>query len=82
MEDASIVEPHLAKRDFQVYGVGIDGRVVCRKNLFRGQLPTFCAQLPPCVVAMEACATAHFWACEVSALARCDHHSLIDKPGP
>lgn len=65
MEDVSIVGLDLAKRVFQVHGATSDGRVVCRKKLYRGQLRAFFAQLPPCVVAMEACATAHFWAREI-----------------
>ena len=68
MEDVSIVGLDLAKRVFQVHGAALDGRVVCRKKLSRGQLRAFFAQLPPCIVAMEACATAHFWAREISAL--------------
>jgi transposase len=68
MEDISIVGLDLAKRVFQVHGATSDGRVVCRRKLSRGQLRAFFAQLRPCVVAMEACATAHFWAREISAL--------------
>jgi len=68
MEDVSIVGLDLAKRVFQVHGATSDGRVVCRKKLSRGQLRAFFAQWPPCVVAMEACATAHFWAREISVL--------------
>lgn len=68
MEDVSIVGLDLAKRVFQVHGAALDGRVVCRKKLSRGQLHAFFTQLPPCIVAMEACATAHFWAREISAL--------------
>lgn len=68
MEDVSIVGLDLAKRVFQVHGAALDERDVCRKKLSRGQLRTFFAQLPPCVVAMEACATAHFWAREINAL--------------
>lgn len=68
MEEVSIVGLDLAKRVFQVHGAALDGRVVCRKKLSRGQLHAFFAQLPPCIVAMEACATAHFWAREIGAL--------------
>lgn len=68
MGDVSIVGLDLAKRVFQVHGAALDGRVACRKKLSRGQLRPCFAQLPACVVAMEACATAHFWAREISAL--------------
>lgn len=60
MEEISIVGLDLAKRVFQVHGTACDGRRICRKKLSRSQLLPFFAQLPPCVVAMEACATAHF----------------------
>ena len=68
MEDVSIVGLDLAKRVFQVRGADLDGRGVCRKKLSRCQLLAFFARWPPCIVAMEACATAHFWAREIAAL--------------
>ena len=68
MEDVSIVGLYLAKQVFQVHGATSEGRVVCRKKLSRGQLRAFFAQFPPCVVAMEACAAAHFRAREISML--------------
>ena len=52
----------LAKHVFQVHGITTDGSVVLKKRLRRGQLRTFFAGLKPCLVGMEACATAHFWA--------------------
>jgi transposase len=58
----------LAKSVFQVHGVDAAGAVVVRKKLRRGQLLTFFEDLPPCLVGMEACATAHFWAREIIAL--------------
>jgi transposase len=42
--------------------------VVTRRPLRRGQVLTFLAGLPPCLVGMEACATAHYWARELRAL--------------
>lgn len=68
MEEISIVGLDLAKRVFQVHGAALDVRVICRKKLSRCQLLHFFAQLPLCVVAMEACATAHFWARKIGAL--------------
>ena len=44
MEDVSVVGLDLAKRVFQVHGAALDGRVVCRKKLSRGQLHDFFAQ--------------------------------------
>jgi transposase len=61
MDKAMIIGIDLAKRVFQVHGAASDGRVVFRKRLSRSQLLPFLAAQPPCVVAMEACATAHEW---------------------
>ena len=52
----------LAKLVFQVHGVDAQGRTVLTKQLKREQLTAFFAQLPPCLVGMEACASAHHWA--------------------
>jgi transposase len=52
----------LAKHVFQVHGIAADGSVVLKKRLRRGQVHAFFAGLKPCLVGMEACATAHFWA--------------------
>ena len=51
----------LAKRVFQVYAVGAKGEIVVARKLTRSQLIPFFAALPPCVVAMEACSSAHHW---------------------
>lgn len=58
----------LAKLVFQVHGIAADGSIVLKKRLRRGQVHTFFARLKPCLVGMEACATAHFWARELRAL--------------
>ena len=58
----------LAKHVFQVHGVDAAGNIVLRRRLRRGQMITFFAGLAPCLVGMEACATAHFWARELTAL--------------
>jgi transposase len=52
----------LAKNVFQIHAVDARGRVVLRKTLRRGQVATFFASLAPCLVGMEACGGAHFWA--------------------
>jgi transposase len=49
----------LAKHVFQAHGVGAGGEVVFRKKLRRSELLEFFAALPPCLVGMEACASAH-----------------------
>jgi transposase len=58
----------LAKSVFQVHGVGADGQAVIKKKLRRAELLKFFEVLPPCLVGMEACATAHHWARELAAL--------------
>ncbi len=58
----------LAKHVFQVHAVDGAGAVVLQKRLRRGRVLEFFAGLPPCVVGMEACATAHHWARELQAL--------------
>jgi len=57
----------LAKSVFQVHGIDDAGAVVIRKKLRRAQLRAFFDGLPPCLIGMEACATAHFWARELAA---------------
>ena len=64
----STVGLDLAKRVFQVHGVDQDGNVVLRKQLRRAQVLGFFANLPPCLVGMEACGTAHHWAREIATL--------------
>ena len=58
----------LAKTVFQVHGVDGSGQVVFRRQLKRGQVLPFFEKQPSCLVGMEACATAHHWAREISAL--------------
>jgi len=68
MEEVSIIGIDLAKRSFQVHGARADGSVAYRKKLSRGKLLGFLASQPPCTVAMEACASAHYWGRETMAL--------------
>ena len=68
MGEISIVGVDLAKQVLQVHGAAADGQVLFRKKLSRAQFAKFMASLPPCVVAMEACATAHYWGRELSRL--------------
>jgi len=58
----------IAKNVFQVHGIDAAEKVVVRKQLRRGQVMKFFAALPPCLVGMEACATAHNWARELTKL--------------
>jgi transposase len=58
----------LAKSVFQLHGVDTAGEVVFRKKLRRSAVLDFLRDLPPCLIGLEACATAHFWAREIGAL--------------
>ncbi len=58
----------LAKNVFQVRGADRTGQPVLRKKLRRGQVLESFAKLPRCVVAMEACASAHYWGREIGRL--------------
>jgi len=58
----------LAKSVFQVHGSDEHGRPVLRKKLRRGQVVRFFETLAPCLVGMEACGSAHYWAREIAAL--------------
>src|SRR5437667_2735881 len=58
----------IAKNVFQVHGIDAKEKVVVRKQLRRSQVITFFKALPPCLIGMEACATAHYWARELTKL--------------
>jgi transposase len=58
----------LAKRIFQLHGVDAPDAVRVCRALPRNKVRSYFAQLPPCLVGMEACASAHYWARELSKL--------------
>ena len=58
----------IAKNVFQVHGIDADEKVVVRKQLRRVQMLAFFEALPPCLVGMEACASSHCWARELTKL--------------
>ena len=68
MTEITIVGLDLAKNVFQVHCADDDGVCVLRKRLRRRQVLEFFSGLDPCVVAMEACGSAHHWARELKAL--------------
>ena len=68
MDQASIIGIDLAKHSFQVHGARADGSVAFRKKLSRGKVLNFLASQAPCVVAMEACGSAHHWGREAEKL--------------
>ncbi len=52
----------LAKNLFQVHGVDERGKTVLKKQLKRDQMMAFFTNLPACLIGMEACGSAHYWA--------------------
>ncbi len=58
----------LAKHVFQVHAVDASGEVILARAARRGQLLAFFQSLPPCLVGMEACGSAHYWARQLTAL--------------
>ena len=68
MGEVSTIGLDLAKTVFQAHGANASGEVVFRKKLRRDALLAFFASQPPCLVAMEACASAHYWAREIAVL--------------
>src|ERR1700677_2403133 len=67
----------LAKSIFQVHGIDASGQTAVRKKLRRAEVLRFFQALPPCLVGMEACATAHYWAREIGA---CGHDVRLMAP--
>src|ERR671916_1054550 len=61
MEKVSIIGLDLAKRSFQAHGALADGSVGFRRKLSREKVLGFFAEQPRCIVAMEACGSAHHW---------------------
>ena len=68
MKDVSTVGLDLAKKVFQAHGVDRQGSVTVHRTLRRAGVLAWFAKLPPCLVGMEACGTAHYWARELRKL--------------
>jgi transposase len=68
MGEVSVIGLDLAKHVFQVHGADATGRVGIRKQLRRAQVLEFFGRQPRCLVAMEACSSAHFWGRELTKL--------------
>ncbi len=58
----------LAKNVFQVHGADAQGRPVLKRKLARDKVLAFFATLPPCLIGLEACGAAHWWARELTKL--------------
>lgn len=61
MNEVTTIGLDLAKNVFQVHGVDTSGKTVIRRQLRRRHVLSFFKKQPPCLVGMEACATAHHW---------------------
>ncbi len=61
MGEVSTIGLDIAKSVFQVHGVDVDGAVVIRKRISRPKVMEFFSALPPCLVGIEACPSAHYW---------------------
>ena len=68
MAQVSTIGLDLAKNVFQVHGIDAQGKVLVRRPLRRAEVLPFFAKLSPCLVGMEACATAHHWGRELTKL--------------
>ncbi len=68
MKEISTVGLDIAKSVFQVHAISDVGDVIVRRQLKRRQVLQFIAALKPCLIGMEACATAHHWARELMKL--------------
>jgi transposase len=68
MGEVSTIGLDIAKSVFQVHGVDVDGAVVIRKRISRSKMLEFFAGLPPCLVGIEACPSAHHWGRELTGL--------------
>lgn len=77
MGEITTIGLDLAKSVFQVHAVGSDGKTLLRRQVRRSQMLAFFAGLSPCLIGMEACAGAHYWARE---LAKFGHEVRLMPP--
>jgi transposase len=68
MTEITTIGLDLAKNVFQVHAVDATGTVVIRRQIRRAQMMLFFSRLAPCLIGMEACAGAHYWARELAKL--------------
>ena len=68
MGEVSTIGLDIAKSVFQVHGVDVDGAVLIRKRVTRAKVLAFFATLPPCLIGIEACPSAHHWSRALQAL--------------
>jgi transposase len=68
MGEVSTIGLDIAKSVFQIHGVDVAGAVVIRKRASRAKVLEFFTALPPCLVGIEACPSAHHWSRKLQAL--------------
>src|SRR5215472_10505627 len=68
MQPIKTIGLDIAKSVFQVHGIDADGGVVVRRQLKRRYVLAFFEKLAPCLIGMEACASAHHWSRQLQAL--------------
>jgi transposase len=68
MPEVTTIGLDIGKRVLQAHGADATGHAVLQRKLRREEVLAFFAKLPTCLVGMEACATAHYWARELRAL--------------
>ena len=68
MGEVSTIGLDIAKSVFQIHGVEVDGAVVIRKRVSRAKVLEFFTALPPCLVGIEACPSAHHWSRKLQVL--------------
>lgn len=68
MKEISVVGIDLAKRIFHLHAVDVQGKMLWAKKLQRERLKGFVANLPKCLIAIEACGSANYWAREFQKL--------------
>lgn len=62
MSNIKVLGIDLAKNVFQIHGTDVKGKCILRKRLSRSKLIDFIANLPPCIIGIEACGGSHYWA--------------------
>ncbi|HIJ83322.1 MAG TPA: IS110 family transposase [Magnetococcales bacterium] len=68
MGNITVLGVDLAKSVFHLHGVDQQGKVVLKKRLDREKMLPFFANLPPCLIGLEACSSSHYWAREIRKL--------------
>jgi transposase len=68
MQTVTTIGLDIAKSVFQVHGVDAEGNVAIRRQIKRRYMLAFFQKLPPCLVGIEACASAHHWSRELQAI--------------